>query len=338
MHARTEAAVSYKIRRAALDEQIRIATVAHNLLGRLVEGANGGRVLGALYGDMAHRTRAVAQVPNAVLAVREAAQRGIGLYVAGIHADFEVACRDLLTDALEFWESCFTPVLGNVKPPPGAVSALAKRGWAGTITEALRSESAADGFLRSCYALLRIKASNDDFAFLPLFDFFRRCRNRIIHQDGTAGNDLVEFTKSKEVQKTFQSLGASVRRMSPELPALRATDRILLTPSHAILFLVVTLNLFNALESRVRSQLTEDGYLRMTAHYAYGCSHHPFRQKYYKNVLNPAYGFLRDRYVVRGLNKNNIIPQFKRLGLWDPMVVRFNELYSPTRHFNKAPR
>jgi hypothetical protein len=112
-HANTEAAVSYKIRRVGLDRQIRIAAVAHTLLGRLVEGAHGDRVLGALYGEMTQFTRPVLRVPGAAIGVRDAAQRSVALSVAAVHADFEWACRDLLTDALEFWESSFVPNLGK---------------------------------------------------------------------------------------------------------------------------------------------------------------------------------------------------------------------------------
>jgi hypothetical protein len=329
-NATTEAAVSYKKRLDVMDTQIRIATVAHTLLGRLVDGVHGDRVLGALYGDMAHKTRAVPRVPGAAIAVHDAAQRGIALSVAAVHADFEWACRDLLTDALEFWEPCWTPALGKVKPPSTTVGPLAKRGWAGTISEALRSQSADDGFLPGCYSLLDIKASNEDLAFLPLFDFFRRCRNRIIHQDGTAGSELVDFAKSKEVQKAFKSLAPAVRRMTPDLPELKTSNPITLTPAHAILFLVVARNLFSALEARVLSMLDEDGYLRMTAHYAYGCSHHPFRRECYKNIAYPAYTFLVERYRVRGLNKEAIVRQFRHLGLWDSLVVRYNELFRPS--------
>jgi hypothetical protein len=335
-HARTEAAASYKTRQDVLDKQIRIATVAHTLLGKMVGGLHGDLVLGALYGDMAYSTRAVSRVPGAAIAVRDAAQRGIALSVAAIHSDFEWACRDLLTDALEFWEPCWTPILGKAKPPSAAVGPLAKRGWAGTISDALRAQSADEGFLRSCYSLLGIKAGDSDLALLPLFDFFRRCRNRIIHQDGTAGSDLVDFAKSKEVQKAFKSLAIAVRRMTPDLPDLRAQDPIVLNPAHAILFMVVARNLFNALGSRVRSVLDEDGYLRMTAHYAYGSSHHPFRRSFYMHVEYPAGNFLDERYKVRGLVKDSMIRAFRRMGLWDSLVLRYNELFR-TRQVKGTP-
>jgi hypothetical protein len=183
-----------------------------------------------------------------------------------------------------------------------------------------------------CYSLVGIKANSEDLVFMPVFDFFRRCRNRIIHQDGTAGSDLVDFAKSKEVLKAFQSLSPRVRRMTPDLPTLKATDPIILTPAHAILFLVVAQNLFRELVGRIRPMLDEDGYLRMVAHYAYSCSHHPFRRDSYKNVVYPACVFLRERYGVRGLNnKEDIVREFRRLGLWDTMVVRFNELFPPVR-------
>ena len=44
-------------------------------------------------------------------------------------------------------------------------------------------------------------------------------------------------------------------KMAPELPELKATGPIVLTPAHAILFLVVTRSLFKALAARIRSEL-----------------------------------------------------------------------------------
>lgn len=91
-----------------------------------------------------------------------------------------------------------------MKSPPAKGDGLAKRGWLGTITEVLRTHSAEKGFHHSNYSLIGLKLTGNDIAQLPLFDFFRRCRNRIIHQDGTAGSDLVEFSKIKGLQTAFK--------------------------------------------------------------------------------------------------------------------------------------
>lgn len=324
---RMEAAESYKSRQILMDKQIRIASVAHTLLSKVVEGANGDRILGALYGDMAHASRVVQRVPDAALAVAAGSRRNVAFSVAAVHSDFEWACRDLLTDALEFWESDWKPALGGVKPPPENSDALTKRGWLGTVTAALRAQSAEEGYLQSCYSLLGIKPNDQDIAQLPVFDFFRRCRNRIIHQDGTAGSDLVEFSKSKELEAAYKSLSSSVRRMAPSLPKLYATDSIILSPEHAILFMLVARNLFRALAERIRSQLNEEGYLRMAAYYAYVPGGHAFRSKTYNNVVHPASHFLTYRYHVTGLSKEDLIRQFRKLDLWDVMVARYHELF-----------
>lgn len=334
--ARTEAAAAYRKRLATMDTQIRVATVAHTLLGKIVEGEHGDRILGALYGDMAHRTRAVHRVPSPAVAVNLAAQRSIALSIAAVLSDFEWACRDLLTDALEFWEKSWMPALGEAKPPGPAVGPLAKRGWAGTISDALRAQSAGSGFLQNCYALLGVKATKEDLAPLPLFDFFRRCRNRIIHSDSTAGSELVEFAKSKEMEKAFKSLGPAVCRMISELPEVRATEPIILVPAHAIIFLVVVSDLFSALAGRIQSQLDEDGYLRMTAHYAYGAAYHPFRRTRHNDVEAPARSFLDERYGVRHVDQHDLIRRFKKLGLWDAISTRFIDLFSPNAHTKKS--
>jgi hypothetical protein len=336
--ARTEAAAAYRQRLASMDTQIRVATVAHTLLGKIVEGEHGDRILGALYGDMAHRTRAVHRVPSPADAVQAAAQRSIALSVAAVLSDFEWACRDLLSDALEFWEKRWTPALGESKPPGPAFGPLAKRGWAGTISEALRTQSASGGFLQNCYSLLGIDATKKDLAPLPLFDFFRRCRNRIIHSDSTAGSDLVDFAKSKDVEAAFKSLGPAVCRMISELPELEPTQRIVLVPAHAIIFLVVVRDLFKALEGRIRQELDDDGYLRMTAYYAYGADHHAFRRAHYNDVEGTARSFLDERYGVREVDQHDLIRRFRKLGLWEAIGNRFIELFPPNAHTRKSAK
>ncbi len=330
-NARTEAAASYKERQAVIDTQVRLASVAYTLLRKTVEGEHGDRVLGKLYGELAHKTRAVHRVPSPITKVDAAAQRGLALSVAAIHADFEWASRDLLSDALEFWESRWRPVLGKAKPPGPAPGPLAKRGWNGTVSDALRTHSADDGFLLGCYSLLRIEPQKTDLAALPLFDFFRRCRNRILHQDGTAGSDLVDFAKSKKVDAAFKSLGPAVCKMAPELPELSATEPIILTPAHAILFLIVARALFNSLASRIRSEMDASGYFRMVAHYAYGTPYHPFRRSYYKYVFTPASTFLEERYHVRDLDKHDLVRRLRVFGLWDAISARFAELFPKAR-------
>jgi hypothetical protein len=178
-----------------------------------------------------------------------------------------------------------------------------------------------------CYSLLGIDPQKADLDALPLFDFFRRCRSRILHQDGTAGSDLVDFTKSKYMGAAFKSLGPAVCKMAPELPELKATEPIVLSPSHAILFLVVARSLFTALTARIRPKLDESGYFRMTAHYAYGAPNHSFRRSYYKYVWTPASTFLDERYHLCALDKHDLIRWLRHLELWDAISARFAELF-----------
>jgi hypothetical protein len=328
---RTEAAVAYKTRQDALDKHIRIASVAHTLLGKMVDGPRGDLVLGALYGAMASRTRPVYRVPDSSEAVRRSLQRSVALSIAAVHSDFEWACRDLLTDALEFWESRWTPNLGQVQAPPPLGTVLGKRGWSGSVSEVLRSRSANSNFVDACYSLLGISTHKDALVFLPLFDFFRRCRNRILHQDGSAGGDLVAFAQTHSVQDAFKALPGSVRRMTPELPSLVSSETIELFPEHAILFLIVARRLFDSLASRIRSELDYDGYLRMVAHYAYGVADHTFRGKFNKNVEQEGRRFLRVRYQVMGPTKERLIADLKRLGLWPEIVERSHQLGSQAK-------
>ena len=323
---RTEAAVAYKTRQDDIDKQIRIASVAHTLLGKLVDGPHGDIVLGALYGAMASRTRPVHRVPGSAQAVRDSARRSVALSIAAVHSDFEWACRDLLTDVLEFWEPCWTPNLGKVRPPPNVKTSLVKRGWSGTVAEVLRFRSADSTFLEACYSLLGLSSEKRELQLFPLFDFFRRCRNRILHQDGSAGSDLTEFARTDQLQRALQLLPRSVRRMTPDLPSLSPTEAIELQPEHAILFLVVARGLFDGLASRIRSELNHDGYLRMVAYYAYGAADHKFRDKFNKNVEQQARRFLRERYQVVGPSKEQLVQDLKRLGLWDSIVVRYHHL------------
>lgn len=219
------------------------------------------------------------------------------------------------------------PRAGQVQAAPVAARPLGKRGWRATIGEVLRSDSAGEGFLASCYAFLRIKPIGADMKLLPLFELFRMCRNRILHQDGTAGSSLAELSRSKELKDAYGSLAVRVRRMTPMLPILRAEDNIALTPSQAILFLVVARSLFDALAAHVHGRVDVDGYLRMTAHYAYGIAQHPFRAiSDRKFVEAAACRYLRERYKVTRSVRFRPVIDFRRLGLWDAIVARYHDL------------
>ena len=161
---------------------------------------------------------------------------------------------------------------------------------------------------------------------LPLFELFRMCRNRILHQDGTAGSSLAALSRSKELKEAYGYLAVRVRRMTPMLPILRAEDKIALTPSQGILFLVAR-GLFDALAAHVHGRLDIDGYLRMTAHYAYGIAQHPSRAiSDCKFVEAAACRYLRERYKVTRSVRFRPVTDFRRLGLWDAIVVRYHDL------------
>jgi len=192
--ARTEAAASYKERQDEFDNEIWVTTTAHNVLSKLVEGDRGGLILGALYGDFAYKAGDIRKVKAPISAVRSSVEKGLIFSIAAIHSDFEWACRSLLTDALEFWPHCWSPSLGASAPPGAGSTPLGKRGWAGTVAEELRNQSAGSTFLESCYTLLTIRPHASDLALVPIFDLFRRIRNRVMHQDGIAGSELAEFS------------------------------------------------------------------------------------------------------------------------------------------------
>ncbi|MEI6702402.1 MAG: hypothetical protein WCL71_02545 [Deltaproteobacteria bacterium] len=330
--ARTEAAAVYKERQATLDAHIRIGAVAFGLLGRIVDGKNGDRVLGEFYGALGKKIRPVQRVPRHEDTILTAYQRNIVLSLAAVQTDFESACRDLLSDVMEFWPSSFKAQLAGVRPPPDAPHTLAKRGWAGCISEVLRSSSAGADFVKACYNFLELTPTDSDLERLPIFEYFRRCRNRVIHQDGTAGLDLATYSQSKELLSAVNNLPASVKAMVATLttlPETKADEQIVMEPTHCILFLIVARSLFDALAAKIQKRLSDEGYLRMAAYYAYGPPFHAFRLGREKHVVYPARRFLSERYNVTGTDKDVVIQRFRELDLWDSIVKQYHELFVP---------
>src|ERR1700722_204591 len=170
--ARTEAAAVYKERQDTLDAYIRVGAIAFTFLGRVVDGNHGDRVLGAFYGAFGDRTRPIARAPDAAKKVRAAYRRSVVLSIAAVLTDFESACRELIADALEFWPGRFTPALGDVAEPPPRPRPLAKRGWLGPVSEALRGDSAGESFTSRCYAVLGLAPQKGDLDLLPVLDYF----------------------------------------------------------------------------------------------------------------------------------------------------------------------
>ena len=54
-----------------------------------------------------------------------------------------------------------------------------------------------------------------------------------------------------------------------------------------------------------------------------------------KDVEGTARSFLDERYGVREVDKHELAERFRKLGLWDAILVRFNELFPPNA--NSSP-
>jgi hypothetical protein len=320
-----EASAAYKERQDATDREIRIGAAAYALLTRTIAGPHGGRVLGALYGIAGGNY--MKQVPMHEAAVQAAYDRSTLLSIAAIHADFEWATRDLLADCLEFWPDTLKGDSAKVKQPPAPPHPLAKRGWSGTIAEAFRRSSADDGFLLQCYKFVGLTPGKKDVELLPIFDFYRRCRNRALHQDGMAGYDLQVFSQSQELKNAMATLPATVQKILPEVPVFNSGEAIRLHPRNATLFLIVARTLHNLLAARLRSLLDEEGYLRMAAYYAYGAPYHQFRPHTikYKHVEDLVSRFLHERYQIKNLTTARLIEGLRKVGNWKVLVEKFHQ-------------
>ena len=162
---------------------------------------------------------------------------------------------------------------------------------------------------------------------LPIVDYFRQARNRIIHQQGVASSELSSLSRSTELADARRALNAQLRRASPELPEFAVGDVVAFAHRHAIFFKIVVGRVFREFCNQLRPKLTEDGFLRMATHYSLGTATHPYRGPRHHHAVTAVKRFLYDRYRVSALDDAKIIKRCQELGLWTEVSDRFNAIY-----------
>lgn len=327
-NARLEAGVAYADLAKSMFTFIKMSVTAYEMLGRLVDGHDGDRILAAMYGAADQGWYRSFSAPNPVQEVNLAKSRASSLALVAIQGEFETAARGLLTDMLEFWPES-EPATGVGAEPPGPrAHPLAKRGWAASVSEGLRGFSASEGFIERCHGLASVPVSDNTRGLLALYDYCRRARNRVVHQGSIAGSDFSSFSRSRELRNSQLFLNRLIRRSTARLPEFDPGDTVSLEPKHLFILNVVVERLHRELEASVRARLDEDGYVRMAAHYSLGAREHPFRSAGHKQVYVPIRRYLGARYRLGDLGASSEFPALcRRLGLWDTMLERFKAIY-----------
>jgi len=325
--ARTEQQVAYQHRLNSIDAHIKVSAASFSLMQRLIDGPGGDRILGSLYEAAEQPWAKTERVPLAIEKVLLARDRSVSLALVAIHGEFEAAARRMVADILEFWLDEIPKETAVAEVPSPRTSPIEKRGWASPVAASLRSYSAGEEFLTRCRNLVFHTEDRFDHELVPIYDYFRRVRNRVVHQDGIVNSGLAEFSVSAEVKASQASLDKSVKRATPPVPTQDDGQLVSLEPKHLVLYKLVCFRLFDALAGIFKPQLDHDGYIRMASYYSLIAPHHPYREKNHKHVHVPVRKFLTGRYRIRNVSAEFLIEQCRRLGIWESLVASFNSMY-----------
>src|SRR6185436_3982780 len=142
---------------------------------------------------------------------------------------------------------------------------------------------------------------------LPLFHYFRRARNRIVHSNGWPGDRLEECSTSKELLDAVRLWDTSFcQRPSPSLPPIRPDQQLAFLPRHAIMASTICYEFAKALDRAFIGRLGERGLIRMALHYSLVAPDHPARAPSHSLPHAPVANFLYSRYRVSDVQRESL--------------------------------
>jgi hypothetical protein len=203
----------YHERRERLHSLVATAAAELALLGSVVALPNGDEVLGILADAAGEPWSKRKRFPNPEQRVVEASGLLSNLLVVQALAEFDVFTGHLLADACEFGNTVRSrPALQHNHIDFHTPAPPMRAGCCTSLAGEFRRKNGLDPRVEQLAIALGLLLPPDFQLILPLFDFFRRARNRIVHNNALVGEDLENFAASPELGAAVTSWNAHFAR------------------------------------------------------------------------------------------------------------------------------
>lgn len=302
--SQTEPFVQFSIAHFELNRTVKVGAAGLALLERVVDGANGPEIIGALIASTGEPWWSTQhQFADAVGSILRARAHLAEMAIVKAYSAFD----NYLTEAaaeLDRQMGASEPVSAPEEVDP--------------------EDPAAPTNKKSTLSRLRDRLNIDEGDVAPHlrpYDFFRLARNCFAHRNGGASRGLEEARNSHELARDLQKWAKAAKVTLPALPPITIDAPTQFEPRHAILASETCLKVATIIDKAVVQSLGVDGMTRMAVVHCLESGKLPkgFRLGTIEGkpkggiaLLNWA---LSNRYQVKGCDVKVTSPVLKRIGL-----------------------
>jgi hypothetical protein len=182
---------------------------------------------------------------------------------------------------------------------------------------------------KSLYARLGWKKDVLD-SFEPLYEYFSKVRNCIVHRSSRASTDLNKHATSSQLLTCVDGSKGPRGRKLPALPAITIGDEIALLPRHAILASEVCRRIAIDANEKLLEYLGEEGVVYMAAYHSLLCERPIITSA--RNTPQAVLNYIAtNRYRVRLGNRDEAVRILSQMGEWGSYLRRFERLRTQGR-------
>jgi len=318
----TEALNRYHFWREEFHTLIAAAAAGQTLLGSVVSVPNGAEVLGALVDSVGEPWPKGKRFPEPKTTVDTASSVLWGLLIVQALSAFDEYTVSALEDLLEFDAASRgqTPFEHDHKDM-FAVAPPRRSGCCPAVAGTYCFRDGLGSRIEDFDKDLDLRLASSLIEVLPLFHYFRRVRNRIVHSNSWAGEGLEDYSKSDELRKAVATWDNTYcQRPSPRLPAIHSDQRLSFLPRHVIMVSTICYEFAKAIDRAFVQRLGEDGIVRMALYYSLVAPEHPTRSATHKRPEAPLGNFLYARFGAVDFSRDSLLARLRELGLWEATV------------------
>lgn len=162
---------------------------------------------------------------------------------------------------------------------------------------------------------------------LPLYEYFSKLRNCIVHQSGRANAELYRYAAGARLKSCVESWSGPRKRKLPALPAANLGDYVPLLPRHAILACEVSRRIAIDTNARLLNYLGDEGIVYMAAYHSL-LSKRPVTTNAGKSAQAMLNTILTGRYRVKLAETTEAVQALSGVSKWKPYLRKFERLHS----------
>ncbi|MGC2741578.1 MAG: hypothetical protein WA672_00215 [Candidatus Angelobacter sp.] len=160
----------------------------------------------------------------------------------------------------------------------------------------------------------------------PLYEYFSRLRNCIVHRSGRANVDFNRYASSARLKSCVNGWSGPRKKKLPALPTVSLEDHVAVLPRHAVLAAEVCRRIALGANKRLVEHLGREGIVYMAAHHSL-LSKRPIATNARNSAQAMLNTILTGRYRVKLAQRYEAVHVLSEIGKWKAYLQKFERVY-----------